>query len=1048
MTLATTADRIVFAEDWCRALTFAERAALPRRGVPPAPARANRLARWQKQLGVDSGLLARLYALTPGEAERLVATPPETLADPTRLTSPWVDQWLSDLNDRAPRAASYDTESLLTPFAGLMRSARQVVHELALSTKPAILDPAETALAQDLGTRLYQATARVMVLELNVARLEGRLTGRTGEERFRDYCASFRDARTTLALLREYPVLGRVAATTIDRWQVTTREMLERLAGDWAAIQARLAFHPDDRVASFARAGDIHGGRAVHVIGFESGRKLIYKPRSISLFEGFQRLLRWCNDSGWAPGFRTLATVDRGDYGWVEFAEHMPCADRDAVERFYRRAGGTLALLYALGTTDIHYENVVASGEHPVIVDLDTLIVPRARVPGIPSPVERLLEALSSSVLRVGLLPQLIWGSPDAPGVDLSGFGGRAGQVVPIDRFEWGDLQTDQMHAVTGTNTLEGARNRPVLGATVLEAPDFTEVITDGFEAMYCLLQSRRASLLSAGGCLESLGDGEVRVIVRPTAMYEALYHRSIHPDFMRDALDRDALFATLALTDLRHEAAATVLSQEIAQLSDGDIPIFSTRAGSRNLDLAHPARLLVRNFFEESALDTARRQVEQLHAEDCERQTAIIRCALVVNATSLPQSEKAFTLSRRGARADEFIDAADAIGRRLRTLASVCGELAGWHGLVPAGSHRWQVAPIGPDLYAGTIGIALFLGYLDRVRPDPAHRALARAALQSARLALVDESLPTAPGAFSGLAGLAYGLLHLGTLWKDSELLDDAQRACDRLPRLLAADPSSDIISGAAGVIAVLRVFQAMAPSSAHLAAMRVAAESLVQNGRVHSAGIGWDVAGIPAEGPLTGFSHGTAGIAWALDMAHTALGDDVFKHVSHRAVAYERSLFDATAGNWRDLRTLDNSNQGQRQFVVAWCHGAAGIGLARLHMANLAHDDAFAAEIRAATAATARAFGENQCLCHGDLGNLELLRAAAQQQQYDPALVAACAAAILDSIRTDGWSCGVPNGVETPGLLTGLAGIGMGLLRCAAADRVPSILMLDPFA
>jgi lantibiotic modifying enzyme len=38
------------------------------------------------------------------------------------------------------------------------------------------------------------------------------------------------------------------------------------------------------------------------------------------------------------------------------------------------------------------------------------------------------------------------------------------------------------------------------------------------------------------------------------------------------------------------------------------------------------------------------------------------------------------------------------------------------------------------------------------------------------------------------------------------------------------------------------------------------------------------------------------------------------------------------------------------------------------------------------------------------------------------------------------------VPLGVETPGLMTGLAGIGYQLLRLAAPDIIPSVLVLEP--
>lgn len=40
---------------------------------------------------------------------------------------------------------------------------------------------------------------------------------------------------------------------------------------------------------------------------------------------------------------------------------------------------------------------------------------------------------------------------------------------------------------------------------------------------------------------------------------------------------------------------------------------------------------------------------------------------------------------------------------------------------------------------------------------------------------------------------------------------------------------------------------------------------------------------------------------------------------------------------------------------------------------------------------------------------------------------------------------STGVPFNVETPGLMTGLAGIGYGLLRLADPQNVPSVLLLE---
>jgi lantibiotic modifying enzyme len=56
----------------------------------------------------------------------------------------------------------------------------------------------------------------------------------------------------------------------------------------------------------------------------------------------------------------------------------------------------------------------------------------------------------------------------------------------------------------------------------------------------------------------------------------------------------------------------------------------------------------------------------------------------------------------------------------------------------------------------------------------------------------------------------------------------------------------------------------------------------------------------------------------------------------------------------------------------------------------------------------------------------------------------ILARAAAIEENISTSGWLCGTPQAVDTPGLMTGIAGIGYGLLRAAQPDRVPCVLVL----
>jgi lantibiotic modifying enzyme len=92
-------------------------------------------------------------------------------------------------------------------------------------------------------------------------------------------------------------------------------------------------------------------------------------------------------------------------------------------------------------------------------------------------------------------------------------------------------------------------------------------------------------------------------------------------------------------------------------------------------------------------------------------------------------------------------------------------------------------------------------------------------------------------------------------------------------------------------------------------------------------------------------------------------------------------------------------------------------------------------------------RGFNGSHCLCHGDLGNTEVLLQAAEVFGGRWRTEASRAGArILQSIQEYGWRSGLPRGVEVPGLMTGLAGIGYGFLRLALPERIPAILLLDP--
>ena len=137
---------------------------------------------------------------------------------------------------------------------------------------------------------------------------------------------------------------------------------------------------------------------------------VVYKPRGLGVDAAWHRLVAWLTARGAGPALRAPRVIDRGTHGWAEHIGPAPCATAGERARFGERAGAHLALAYALGAADLHAENVVACGAHPVLVDVEMLLSspPRGRArAGAAWTAE---AAHTASVLRSALLPAWVPG--------------------------------------------------------------------------------------------------------------------------------------------------------------------------------------------------------------------------------------------------------------------------------------------------------------------------------------------------------------------------------------------------------------------------------------------------------------------------------------------------------------------------------------------------------------------------------------------------------------------------------------------------------------
>jgi prepilin-type N-terminal cleavage/methylation domain-containing protein/prepilin-type processing-associated H-X9-DG protein len=543
-------------------------------------------------------------------------------------------------------------------------------------------------------------------------------------------------------------------------------------------------------------------------------------------------------------------------------------------------------------------------------------------------------------------------------------------------------------------------------------------------------------------------------MIPRSTARYREFLEEGSHPDVLRDALDRDRLFDRLWEEVKIRPRLARLIKAESEDLWRGDIPLFTTQPASR--DLWGGAGQCLAGMFHESGMERVHRRLNQFGAGDLARQLWLLRGSFAT--LSAAEHRIAAAAPRRfepGAAPsrEQILAGSHAVGDRLAETAFCGAGDASWIGLRMVQERQWTLQPLGMDLYDGLPGVALFLAYLGEINGEEKYTSLSRAALQSLRRGLSPDKRAKAVGgigAFNGWGGIIYTFTHLGVLWGDRDLLAEAETLMDILPGLIAQDKAFDIIGGAAGCLGGLLCLQSVRPSNRVLAAAIQCGDHLLAHARPMAQGVGWASA-LPSQGPLTGFSHGAAGISWALLELAAHTGEDRFRAAAVAGIAYERSLFSAEAANWPDLRLLGATQEHSEKAAcqTVWCHGAPGIGLGRLGSLRHLDDPMLNTEIEVALRTTlAHGFGYNHSLCHGDLGNLDLLLEAAQTfpESCSRSEVERHAGGILSSIARDGWRCGNPLAVESPGLMTGLAGIGYGLLRLVEPVRVPSVLSLSP--
>lgn len=388
---------------------------------------------------------------------------------------------------------------------------------------------------------------------------------------------------------------------------------------------------------------------------------------------------------------------------------------------------------------------------------------------------------------------------------------------------------------------------------------------------------------------------------------------------------------------------------------------------------------------------------------------------------------------------------------------------------------------PAAP-LYAGSAGVLLFLENAAAALDDPDLRKAADATARG--LLHPPPAAPTAGGEgaaaapapapasaalYTGEAGTAWALLLRHRLRGDAAALAGARRIADGLIARMVPegdgasfDGSNDIIAGAAGTILLLLEAAETTGDDRYAAAAARAGRTLARRGiedRAGPPGKGRLLRWTAAEGQAThypNFSHGTAGVAYALARTGAATGDGTCREA---ALAGARWLLAHGKSKDGTLAWCHSLPGGANSFQEGWCHGPAGTGRLFLLLSAVTGEKRWLAPARAAGAwiraeRPEKGMGEggstrfySPSLCCGAAGVLDffldLHRATGDPR--DLAYARAVGRCLIRLSKADGdgrkWTnYDRPDGkgitYHGVSLMLGTSGEGMALLRLAAAE------------
>lgn len=833
--------------------------------------------------------------------------------------------------------------------------------------------------ADQLISRIWELSYKTLIDELKILKNERLLIGETEETRFTYFHdILLKNDEYIEYLLNDNQELSNTLRIIINRSLKNILTILHRTEAEWNNLLTRFCINNDAKLTLIdVGMGDTHqNGKTVCTLHFSDDSRIMYKPRNLEVDQAFQGFLKFLNKKK-VSKFNTVNFFSSGSDGWMEFISQKECTEEKQINEFYKKTGQYLAILYVLNANDIHYENIIAHGENPMLIDLESLFVPKPNhyFEEFDSSFQKAQEFLHTSVNSIALLPTEITRSVNGTDLyaDLGGVSFHKKQISPYKSVILNNKNLESMDFSLKNLELEPKHNNPVLNGTTLEAYDYIQDIQNGFKNMYEWAIENKEELVCK---IQQLFSGKrIRFINKSTMFYSKLLDMSTYPIFSKSSFYKKLLFHRVGLDGFK--SGTPFLKHEYYDLLNMDVPYFSAITDKKKVYNSNGDDM--GDILDNTPLERCLTKISNLSLTDLSKQLKLIEMSFLnkrkghedCTETSFIQVKSSHL--KHTINYHSYLKSAKNIGDHLIDEMITVDENAYWIASSLEGEQEniWSPGLVSLDLYSGNAGISIFLAQLYSYTGEIKYKDAAYKAIEPVRKFIIElednSQLPFPLGVFSGTSGYFYAIYKISILLEDTKLKEVFFDNIDKIKSFVIKDKTFDVIGGVTGTIHMLLNIAANCHDTKnknHLIHLSIELEK-----HLHQHPVFKDQGKIYA-----GFSHGIAGIMSCYALLYKNTNIQIYKNNAVELRDKLNTFYSPVQKNWY------NSNQNS-DISNGWCHGAPGILLSFLICmeCGIEIDETY---VKIAVNSTkGKGLGNNITYCHGDLGTLSILERYANQ-------------------------------------------------------------------